>query len=54
MKVSEMSYSGVIKKYFEYLPFSEEAEPVTLLEGNTPLIEADNLKKELKAPCKIF
>lgn len=49
-----MSYTGVIRKYLEYLPFSEEVNPVTLLEGNTPLIEADNLRMELKAPCKIF
>ncbi len=49
-----MSYSGVIKKYPEYLPFMEDIQPVTLLEGNTPLIEADNLRKELKAPCKLF
>jgi threonine synthase len=49
-----MSYSGVIRKYLKYLPFSENVQPVTLLEGNTPLIEADNLRKELKAPCKIF
>jgi threonine synthase len=28
--------------------------PVTLLEGDTPLVEADNLRKEIKAPCKIF
>ena len=49
-----MSYSGVIKKYLEYLPFSEDVQPVTLLEGGTPLIEADNLRKELKAPAKIF
>ncbi len=49
-----MSYSGVIKKYLKYLPFSENVQPVTLLEGSTPLIEADNLREELNAPCKIF
>lgn len=49
-----MSYSGIIEKYLNYLPFSKDVNPVTLFEGNTPLIEADNLKKELKAPCKIF
>ncbi len=49
-----MSYTGVINRYLEYLPFSKEFQPVTLLEGDTPLIEADNLKKQLKAPCKIF
>ncbi len=49
-----MNYSGVIKRYLEYLPLPRDIEPVTLLEGNTPLIEADNLRTELKAPCKIF
>jgi len=49
-----LAYSGVISKYLDYLPFSKKVEPITLLEGNTPLIEADNLRKELKAPCKLF
>ena len=49
-----MSYSGVVDKYLEYLPLKKDVAPVTLLEGNTPLLEADNLKKELNAPCKIF
>lgn len=49
-----MKYSGVIARYLEYLPLPKDVEPATLLEGNTPLIEADNLKKELKAPCKVF
>jgi threonine synthase len=49
-----MSYTGVIRKYLKYLPFSEDTEPVTLLEGNTPLIEADNLRREIKSPGKIF
>ncbi|MCL5021445.1 MAG: threonine synthase, partial [Bacteroidetes bacterium] len=49
-----MKYSGVIEKYLEYLPLPKNVRPATLLEGNTPLIEADNLRKELKAPCKIF
>ncbi len=49
-----MKYSGVITRYLEHLPLPKDVEPVTLLEGNTPLIEADNLRRELKAPCKIF
>ncbi len=49
-----MNYSGVISRYSEYLPLPMEAEPTTLLEGNTPLIEADNLRSQLHAPCKIF
>lgn len=49
-----MNYSGVIERYLEYLPLPKDVRPATLLEGNTPLIEADNLRKELKAPCKVF
>lgn len=49
-----MKYSGVISRYSEYLPLPKDVEPVTLLEGDTPLVEADNLRKEIKAPCKIF
>jgi threonine synthase len=49
-----MSHVGVIKKYFEFLPFSDEVKPITLLEGDTPLIEAENLRRELKSPAKIF
>ncbi|HEY9164893.1 MAG TPA: threonine synthase [Candidatus Kryptonia bacterium] len=49
-----MSYGGVIRRYSKYLPFKEDVEPVTLLEGDTPLLEADNLRHELKAPCKLF
>jgi threonine synthase len=49
-----MSHVGVIRKYFEFLPFSDEVKPITLLEGDTPLIEAENLRRELKSPAKIF
>ena len=49
-----MSYSGVIERYLEYLPFNQDVHAVSLIEGNTPLIEADNLARELMAPCKIF
>lgn len=33
-----MAYRGLIEKYRPYLPVSETTEPVTLLEGATPLI----------------
>ena len=49
-----MAYSGVIAKYRDHLPLSKNVDPVTLIEGNTPLIEAENLRRELKAPCKLF
>ncbi|MFP4456408.1 MAG: threonine synthase [Clostridia bacterium] len=40
-------YKGVIDKYKEYLPVSEKTEIITINEGNTPLIFAKNLSKEL-------
>ncbi len=49
-----MPYSGVIDKYLDYLPFSDVTNVITLFEGDTPLVEADNLKKVFKAPCKIL
>ena len=51
---NQMSYYGVIRKYLEYLPLPEDVVPITLLEGNTPLIEADNLRSRMNCPAKIF
>lgn len=41
------SYQGVIERYREYLPVTEKTPVVTVLEGNTPLIEAKHLSREL-------
>ena len=35
-------WQGVIHRYAEYLPVSEATPVVTLNEGNTPLISAQN------------
>jgi len=40
-------YTGLINKYREYLPVSEATPVVTINEGNTPLIKADNLAKKI-------
>lgn len=40
-------YKGVIKRYKEYLPVSKRTKIITLNEGNTPLIYAENISKEL-------
>jgi threonine synthase len=40
-------YAGIIERYRRYLPLPLDAEPVTLLEGNTPLILAPRLGAEL-------
>jgi threonine synthase len=42
-----MSYDGLIAKYREYLPVTEKTPMLTLYEGNTPLIEAKHLSKQL-------
>ena len=47
-------WQGIIENYREYLPVSEDTPVVTLLEGNTPLIEAPNLAKEIGFKGKIF
>ena len=41
------SYQGVIERYRDYLPVTEKTPVITILEGNTPLIEAKNLSEEM-------
>lgn len=47
-------YRGLIDKYREYLPVSDSTEIVTLNEGNTPLIKADNLAKKIGLEANIY
>ncbi|PIU66413.1 MAG: threonine synthase [Armatimonadetes bacterium CG07_land_8_20_14_0_80_40_9] len=49
-----MNWKGVIEKYKDYLPVSEKTPIITLLEGNTPLIEAKNLSKVIGNNLKIY
>ncbi len=49
-----MKYLGVIDRYWEYLPLRRKDCVVTLYEGNTPLLKADNLKKKIGFPGDIF
>ena len=49
-----MQYKGLIDKYRKYLPVSETTEIVTLNEGNTPLIKADNLAKKIGLECNLY
>ncbi len=39
--------AGILERYKEYLPVTEKTPILTLHEGNTPLIRAENLSKEL-------
>ena len=49
-----MYYQGLINKYRKYLPVSESTPIVTLNEGNTPLIKADNLAKKIGLECNLY
>lgn len=40
-------YNGLINRYRKYLPVSENTPVITIDEGNTPLIKADNLAKAI-------
>lgn len=45
MKKNMQLYTGLINKYKEYLPVSDKTPVITINEGNTPFIKADNLAK---------
>ena len=47
-------YQGLINKYREYLPVSDKTPVITLNEGNTPLIKADNLAKKIGLRGEIY
>lgn len=40
-------WNGVIEAYRDYMPLEDETDPVTLQEGNTPLIFAEKFSEEL-------
>ena len=50
----KMYYQGLIHKYKKYLPVTDTTPIVTLNEGNTPLIKADNLAKKLGLEANIY
>ena len=49
-----MYYQGLINRYKEYLPVTETTPIVTLNEGNTPLIKAENLAKKIGLEANIY
>ena len=49
-----MYYQGLINTFREYLPVSEKTPVITLDEGNTPLIKADNLAKKIGLDAEIY
>ncbi len=47
-------WQGIINQYSEFLPVSDKTPVITLLEGNTPLIKAENLAKEIGFKGEIY
>lgn len=47
-------YQGLINKYRQYLPVTDKTPVITLNEGNTPLIKADNLAKKIGIEAEIY
>jgi len=47
-------WRGVIEEYRSYLPVTEKTPVVSLLEGDTPLIAADNISKVLGNGLQIY
>lgn len=51
---NDAKWEGVIRRYKEYLPVTDETTVVTLNEGNTPLIFAGNLSKFVGRDVKVY
>jgi len=49
-----MLWTGVIEQYYEYLPIEDKKYIVSLKEGNTPLIRAKQVEKEVGGDVKIY
>ncbi len=49
-----MAWRGVIEEFREFLPLSKRVKPVTLLEGNTPLIPSRALSHQLGLSAKVY
>ncbi|TYP54911.1 threonine synthase [Thermosediminibacter litoriperuensis] len=48
------NYNGIIDRYFEHLPIKDRANIITLKEGNTPLIRAHNIERQLGITLEIY
>ncbi len=49
-----MEWKGIIHKYRDYLPVTYKTPIITLHEGNTPLIRADNLSEAIGGKLEIY
>ena len=52
MQISE--YKGLIQRYREYLPVSDDTKIITLYEGNTPLIPAPAISKKVGKNVSVY
>lgn len=52
--VLTVMWRGIIHRYREFLDYPESSPVVTLCEGNTPLIPAENLSRELGPDFEVF
>jgi threonine synthase len=51
---SHHRYTGLIDRYRSRLPVSESSQPVSLGEGNTPLIRLENIPARIRTPADIY
>jgi len=49
-----MTWKGVIHKYRDRLPLDVTVTPVSLLEGNTPLVEAPRLARAIDFDGRLY
>ena len=49
-----MVYQGVIGRYREFLPITDKTPIITLLEGNTPLVRANNIQHDIGIDAEIY
>jgi threonine synthase len=54
MSTNRSGWKGLIEEYRKFLPVSEATPVITLLEGNTPLIESKHLAQGLAPNLRVF
>ena len=47
-------YTGLINRYRDRLPVNADTHVISLIEGNTPLIELTNLPKKIRKNVRIL
>jgi threonine synthase len=52
--VGNRSRQGILHRFGSRMAISQDAEPVTLLEGDTPLIPAPTLAKKHRLACELY